>query len=173
MRSRNYLVALVMLQGCSALTGLCIDETRGVQLEARLTSRTGTADEGSAGFWMYEARRGEGHRSSEQSVLYWARSTLDRATVSVVRLRAGTEAAPGRILFDFPIEPQGDPSNITATNTNRAYHGPIEFRELFNAVVAQSSFIEVYQAGRSQPTLVGQTIRPAGGASSWDRAYCS
>lgn len=165
------LVLTAVLSGCIFPSGLCVNETRGVVINAVLEAAPGTpGNTGTASLSLYEARPDKGAPSAEQSVLFGANSTLDRTTVTAVHLHAGTPTTPGRILYPFPLVAAGAPSNITIVYTREPYQGALAFPELFALMAKTATYIDVHVAGAIVPILVGAS---QASTVDWSRANCS
>ncbi|MGE3618556.1 MAG: hypothetical protein AB7L66_21985, partial [Gemmatimonadales bacterium] len=159
--SRRFALASLLLLagagGCLFPTGLCRDETRAITVDATLTAVAGT-DTGRVYLSLFEARRGEGHASSEQSVVYSAIGSLDRTTVTAIHLHRGSPAGAGEVLYEFPLVPGNVESVITNTYTREPYDGSTEFRNLFALLRDSTTSIDLHGAGPAPPAQIGPAI---------------
>ncbi len=167
------LVLTAALSGCLFPSGLCENETRDITINAVLAAPGAGGGTGTATLELFEARKDQGSASVEQSVVFAAASTLDRTTVTAVHLHAGTPAAPGQVLYEFPLVPAGAPSNITVVYLREPYRGTVAFPDLFAAMTGSATYLDVHVGGSAIPALAGvsRVLEPS--AALWNRDYCS
>ncbi len=140
------LATIALASGC---TILCDREVRLVNLWAKGLAGSATTE---AGLTLIERR---GNAEAGQYV-GWSLNVDPRPddTVKAVRLRVGTPAGPGEVLYDLPLPDKRNPV-VMLLYMEGPYAGEIPFDDLWNRVRRQPTFVEAVFAGESAPIGVG------------------
>lgn len=166
-------VFVLFASGCGLLTGPdCINEDRSVSAEAHLVNViSATADTGRAFITLSEARNFRTKRTASLGVIYFASSTLPRASVTGVHVHANSDNA---VLYSFPLTPVGPDFVITQNFTNAEFPstGGTTFDDIFNKVVGGQAYVDVHTE-QAAPRLRGPLVNRNPGNTGWVHAYCS
>ena len=163
---------LLLSSGCVFITGPdCINEDRSVSAEAHLVDVTlATADTGRGFFSLSDERNHITKHTANRGVIYFASSTLPRASVTAVHIHATSNDA---LLFVFPMTPIGPDFVITQNFTNYEFPpGPASSDDLFSKVAAGQTYVDVH-TGQQTPRLRGPLVNHSPGNNGWVHAYCS
>ena len=155
-------VTAVVLGGCDPYR--CETQARSLQYEATVASGPVTSR---VAVELAEMRG----RETGAFVLWHVRVSPLAAPATRVLLREGRPAAPGRVLYDFPLLNAVPPSGVvTQVFVRTPYAGQVPFAELWDVIQRQPVFFEVVLAGDAPPVALGPLERT--GSSDW-RDVCS
>lgn len=155
----------------------CIDETRGVTVEATLSTPGVSApesDSGSAHLSLSEARNARSKRTSAQELTWHVRANrLQRSTVTGVHVHA---REGDQLLINIPRDTlDSPPSVITNTYTRRSHPGsPLPWVDLYELIGSSGAYLDVH-AGSAAPVLRGDLTQPPSERDwrAFFHAYCS